>query len=174
MLGTKKILIIFFGSILIAVFVTMPLFQEFLEKQQELRVKREELRKEEEYVKNLKRVDQELEPYVSKIEVIDRAVPDDPSVPSLILYIEEASRGHGMSFEELDSFSTNPSNDFLNLQETSVAFSVIGTYNEFKRFLAALEGSSRIINVKSFLISPGQDEESEAFSFDVVIKTHSY
>ncbi len=174
MFQTKNILVIFFGAVLIMVFATLPFFQGFMESMELLADKEEELRREDEYIERLKEAEEGLRGYSSKLNMIDKAISNDPAVPSLIKYIEDTTRGYGIFLTNLGSFSTSPSRDNPDLQETKISFSVSGGYNSFKSFLNAMEHSSRLISIESLSITPTIEDEGIRYSFNVTIKTYSH
>ncbi len=181
MSNTKNTFLVFFGSILLLVFVTLPLFQSFLSERYILIKKEEKLVKEGEYIEKIRQIDQELFRYSSQLELIDQAISDEPAIPSLIRHIEESSQSHGIFFRSIGSFSAVPSRNFPGIRETTLNFSISGAYGDFKRFLRALEMSGKIINVESFVVSPVTEEEEgdviverDVLSFEVSIRTYSH
>jgi Tfp pilus assembly protein PilO len=170
----KKIIIVLFGSILITFFVTVPLLQVFLREQWNLKNKKEEFLKEEEHINNLKRAEQELQGYMVDLGSVDRAVPDDPAVASLVYYLGKTAQGHGLFFENVASFSSEESEKFPWLKETRLVFLSTGSYNDFRRFINTIENSARIIDVEKFSVSSLQGDKKEILSFNVTIKTYSY
>jgi Tfp pilus assembly protein PilO len=169
---TKNAIAYFLGSLIIIVFVTLPLFQKFLKSQNDLRNKKQEFLQEEKHIENLKKAEKDLERYMPTLEMIDKAVSDDPAVASLIYYLEKSSQNHGMFLEDVSSFSVEESEIFSGLRETSLSFSVSGNYSDFKRFINSIENSVKVIKTEEFLIN--LDSEQKKISFKVNIKTYSY
>jgi len=170
---TKNALSILFSAILITIFVAMPLFQKFLETRQSLEVKKEELRREDIHIGEIKAISRELEEYTPTLELIDRAIPNNPEIPSLILYLEDFAGRHGMRTGPVGGFSINPSRQFPGLKEIKTNLSISGSYSDINRFIYAVENSGKIIDIESFSLSPPA-EEGEGFSLRATIKTYSY
>ncbi len=174
----KNILLIFLVSILIAVFLTLPLLQGFLESRAELENRKEELQGEEEYIAKLRMTEEEIEKQKEKLELIELSVPDTSSVVPLIYHIERLSQNYGMYLGEIGSHLVVPSADFYPLREISMNFSVTGLYSSFRNFIRVLENSEKIINIERVLITSHEDveegEESEFLSFELFVKVYSY
>jgi len=174
MIKTKNAILYFLSSVIIIVFVVLPVLQNFLVKYQEVKIKRQELRQEEKHIEDLKKAESELEKYLASLEMIDKAISDDPAIASLVYFIERSCQNSGMFLEDVKSFTVEESEIFPGLKETTLEFSVSGNYNDFKRLLNSMENSVKVIKTEKFSIRKSEDEKKQALSFDVIIKTYSY
>ncbi len=169
MFKTKKITFLVFASILLLVFVTLPVFQNFLEAHQEVKIKRNEFNREEEKINELKKINQQISDYPEQIELVLQAIPDNPEVPSTVYHIQEIAEKNNVLISGLNNFSTNTS---LSVKETTLSFSLYSFYGNFKNFISDIENSAKMIHVESFEIK--SDKDSDILSINLIIKTYSY
>ncbi len=179
MIKTKNILILFFASILVFIFVIFPSFENFLGNKRVLDYKKEELRIQKQYFNELKSIDSNLGPYSSDLKLIDSAISSGSVAPSLIYYIENLSQNNGLFFQSVNSVSEVPLSRFNELKKTEISFSLVGDYSDFKKFIESMEKSIKIIetdNVFIFFDMKEYEKEAEGktLSYDVAIKTYYY
>lgn len=176
MYKTKNILILYFLAILISLFVSLPLFQGYLEQRAILAVEKEELEREGAHVEEIIKAESELIPYSSILAEIKRGLPSDPALPSLIRYLEGLVVDSGLQMADIGSFSTTESPERPDLKETTIEMRVVSNnYSSLKSFMRELERSIKLINISSATIAPVAGEEGEVrFSLSLSLKTYSY
>jgi len=173
---TKNILILYFLAILISLFVSLPLFQDYLKERATLAMEKKELEREGAYVEEIIRAKNELVPYDSILADIQRGLPSDPSLPSLIRHLEELTIDSGLQIASIGSFSTIELPERPGLKETTIEMKTVSnSYDLLKGFIRELERSIRLINISSATIAPVVGEEDEIrFSLSLSLKTYSY
>ena len=175
-MSKANILTIFFVSILIFVFITLPIFGEFLKEKRILDDKKDDFLKQEQYFAKLKNVDSSLAARSSELEMIDLAISDDSIVPSLVYYLERSSENNGLFFGNVKSVSKKDSDKFSDLKELELSFFVSGSYPNFKNFIKTLEESIKIIEIRNLSVSLDlkNEEQKESLLYNVTIKTYFY
>ncbi len=173
---TKEILIPYFLTILISLFVSLPLFHRYLEQRAILAVERKELEREDAHIDEIIRAESELIPYALILNEIRRGLPDDASLPSVIRYLEAMTIDSGLSLANIGSFSTADSPERERLKETTLEMTVTSNnYSSVKSFMRELERSIKLINIASATITPVSGDEGELrFSLSLSLKTYSY
>ena len=172
----KKILIFYFLAILILFFVSLPLFHDYLAQRAILIAERENLEHEEIHLNEMMKIKSELVPYNSILKDIERGLPADPALPSLIRHLEELVINSGLQMTDIGPFSTTELTERPNLRETSIEMKVVSnSYDSLKNFIEELERSIRLINISSATIASEVDEENRIrFSLSLSLKTYSY
>ncbi len=169
----KKTSILFFLATLIGLFVLVPFYQEYLIERVKLSAEEEKLKIEDRNLEALRATERDLRVHQEELDEIRKALPDNPSVNSVVVFVEERIRAHGLIFSEMDSFSIDNYPGKEPLKETIINLEIDGaSYLQIKRFLADLESSIKIIAVENIFFEP--DEEGERFSFTLTLKTYSY
>ncbi len=176
MTKTKNILIPYFLAILISLFISLPIFHGYLEERAVLAVEEEELEREGAYVEEIIRAENELVPYSIILTEVQRGIPSNPALPSLIRYLESLVIDSGLQLSNIGSFSTSESPERPHLKETTMELGVVSnSYSSIKSFMRELERSIKLINISSASISPTSGEEGETnFSLSLSLKTYSY
>ncbi|MBZ9571757.1 type 4a pilus biogenesis protein PilO [Patescibacteria group bacterium] len=178
-------IICLFLTLILGFFIIWPKYQDLRDLKLEIKTRETELNYREEYFSDLNKISEELKKYEAELSKINDALPDDPSLPSLLNFLEKASSQNGLVFKKLGSFSTvslkkptrtaTPSEQQplspSEIKETRLGFEVSGSYSALKNFLSTLEKSARLIEIETISFS---FEEGEIFSFALEIKTFSY
>jgi len=186
-------LFLFLLLILGVIFLWWPRYQQFNELRSQVRAKKIELQTKEEYFGHLKELDNELKKYSSELAKIDALLTKEPLVGELLDFLEKESLANGLHLIEVIHEGTPfpeiqrpievmiPGQEKERLKETSLSFSVAGTYPAFKNFLESLQYSAKLIRVESITFSAEQEEkegvierEIAGFVFDLKIKIYSY
>lgn len=149
-----------------------PKFQDSKTLKKNIEEKKTELKLEEQYFSKLNQTNSELEKYGRELAIINSALPDTPSVPSLFNFLQKASSQSGMVLKGISPFIVSSSEMLPQLAETKFTLEVIGSYSSFKNFISTLEKSARLIEVEN--ISFSSSAEGELFSFNLRIKVSSY
>ena len=122
----------------------------------------------------LAEIEEKLAGFTEELEKIDSALPSDPDLPSLFLFLEAAAEKDGLRMGEFPSVSMPADASRPGLKEISFSFSVSGPYSAFKNYLETLRSTARLIQVESFSFSAPKNENSSIFSFTIGAKTQSY
>ena len=113
---------------------------------------------------------------------LERLLPDHIDNIQLILDIDNVAAQNGMSIQDIriEGNESQAEADTINSIETGATelvgsigfrFSVVTTYDNFKRFFDDLSNSLRVVDITSLGISAIQDE-NDFYRFDVGIKTY--
>lgn len=163
-------IVLFLGSIAIAVFLVFPTYEKFRVVSQDLQNARKEYQYLSEYYANLEKLQEGLLQYESALKKIDAALPQKLSLPALFAYLLQATSQNGLVLVEFGDPSTEASN-IPSIKDTSIELSLSGAYDSLKNFLGSLYRNAKLIDIQSISFSAPADE---AFDFKVRIKTHSY
>lgn len=163
----------FLLALLILGVFAWPKYQELKSIQEKIGAKETELQYLEEYFKNLKTLSEELKKHSDNLSKIDSFLPSDPSLPSLLEFLQKTGSEHGLILKKIGQATSSSSKTQERIKEYQIQLSLSGSYSSLKSYLAALEKTSRLIEVDSIsFFSPREGEE--LFTFDLMIKFHSY
>lgn len=164
------------GAIALALgfFQVWPEYQEFVQLRNEITMKQQQLKNQEDYFSDLRRSKEQIEIYKRRLAKIDAALPLNPAIPALYHDLETMSLSSGLvliSIESLvESFDEEVDSSVLR---TSAKLKLIGSYEGLKEFLSRVESSARFLNIHSIkFIIP--DQEGEGITFDVGVTAYSY
>ncbi len=186
-------------SVVVGILLVHPKYQTFEEKRAEIELKEKELENIEERFGEVEEALSKLENYQEELAKIDTALPDDPSIPTLLAFLKKTvevntlslknlSTNFVSSFDKEESISVNENvsaegeESFMEgeeassektIQEIEISITVFGSYELFKAFLTDLEESARLIEVKDISFSYSAGAEG-GYSFGLKLKTHSY
>jgi Tfp pilus assembly protein PilO len=186
--------IIILLSIFWASFFAYPQYQKLNSLKKEIFEKEKELSSQEKYFENLQKTAEELKKYETTLSKIDSALPQNPSLPDLLNFIQKASSQSGLSLKNIspavisplekatpsvnigsvgEAVGGAPSERYGEIKTMKINLLLVGSYSNFKNFLSLLEKSARLIDVEeiSFALSK---EETGLFNFSLTVKVYSY
>jgi len=175
-------------------FCWRPKYQEFKQKNLSLQQATKALEEKNNYYSKLREISNKLTSYKNEISKIDSALPVEVSLPFLFSYIEKVSSTNGLVLDSVSSSvsgkgfsSENKENRRLNnknneeikveaksgakVKRVSFSISLSGTYLSFKKFLAEIYKSARLIEVRSIKFS--SPAEGDLFKFDLTLETYA-
>lgn len=177
-------IIIFFAIIPLALFGIWPQYQKLKTVKIQIIEKRTDLDQLKDYFSRLENTFQEISNYPEALAKIGSALPNDPSIPSLLNFLQKKASENGMVLKDIASFATAPVAEKDKLKATTIGIELTGSYESFKNFLIAVEKTDRIIEIESTRVSlptqatPTQkgvaEKPSELLNFSLKIKTYSY
>ena len=162
--------ILFFGVIFLTAFLIFPNYQNLTLLKKEISEKEIELSSQEKYFQDLRDIDQELKKHETAISKIDSALPNSPSLPELLNFIQMKTSQSGLALKGVSPATIIPATE-KGLKEIRVNFILIGNYSDFKNFLSILEKSARLIEIENISFS---SPEEGPFTFNLTIKVYSY
>lgn len=172
-----NIVIIFLVSILMAVFLVLPKYQEFKEKRQVVFQKKMELRGQKQYQEELQSLSEELKKYSAEIEKIDSALVP-VSLLSFLNYLQKVTSENGLILKSY-SYSSGSSltaketeTKKIEIKELHFSLNVSGSFDSLKNLLSVFERSSKLIEIEK--ISFSASEKGELTDFNIGIKVCSY
>lgn len=157
------------GFIIIVVLI-VPKYQDFQGLRIELASKKTDLQNKLDYFANLKTLKEKLGKYEAELAKIDSSLPSDPSMPSLLDFLQKIASQEGLVLQKVGFGQTAIALESLPVMKKEVFFVADGLYPSFKKFVLDLEKSSRLIQVESLSFS--FPEKKEVFSFDLVVSTN--
>lgn len=171
MISRFNITIIFILVIVgVGIGLIRPQYQEFQILQLEIEKSEYQIRRQNERLKHLRSLSDELKEYQTELSIIDVALPKETFLPLLFDFIQKTSSQNGLLLEEISASVAPPAE--LNIQEIVIDLSLSGSYSSFKDFLYSLENSARLIEVASLNFSSPKEQEALTFNFELTIKTH--
>lgn len=168
------VIIAFFllASLILGVVFLWPKYKEVKLLEKDITAKETELQQEDQYFSSLKKLKEELKQYQETLSKIDSALPNNPSLPSFLNFIQKESSQSGLILKDMSPFTSSLSGENPEIKETRMSLTLEGSYSSFKDFLSLLEKSARIIEVEN--ISFSSSEKDSPFVFNLKIKFHSY
>jgi Tfp pilus assembly protein PilO len=158
-----------FGFIII-VSLIVPKYEDFQGLKKELAGKKIDLQNKLDYFANLKTLKEKLGKYEEGLAKIDSSLPSDPSMPSLLDFLQKTASQQGLVLQKLGFGQTAIVLGGLPVMKKEVSFQADGLYPSFKKFVLDLEKSSRLIQVESLSFS--FPEKKEIFSFSLVVSAN--
>ncbi len=150
--------------------VLLPKNQQFQTLRNKIEKRQQELKEEQEYFLEISHLKNKLAEYPEALVKIDSALPVGYSVPSLLNFFQKASSQSGLVFKGISPFTISPAEE--NIKKIQLSFTVIGSYNSFKKFISTLEKSARLIEIEN--ISFASPKEGDLFTFSLRVTTNSY
>lgn len=180
-----NIIICILLGLFLGVFLVWPKYQEVKSLGAVVEKKQLEFQYRGEYFAGLEKLSGQLAKYQEGLSKIDSALPLEPSLPSLLRFLQKTASENGLI---LTSVGFTLPASLKESQESSapkafqgIKFSLAlsGSYPAFKNFLYSLEGSSRLWEPESFSLSSAgakekRAEKGETLSFDLQVKTYTY
>ncbi len=154
--------------VLMGFLVLYPKYQELTLWQGQIREKEKEIQFRGNYLNELAEASDNLKQYERQLAVIDSALPEEPSLPTLFDFIQKTGAQSGLVIQSLGVSSPQSEK---GLREVSVSIGTSGSYEAIKEFFTILEKSARIFDVTSFSVRVG---EGTVFSLSLTAKTYSY
>ena len=118
-------------------------------------------------------------------EILRKILPDTVDNVRLILDINNIADDFGITITNIgveggsNSETEENENSVIDANTTGfdygaieLSFSVVSTYNNFKRFMMDLEDSLRLVDITSFSVAPASTETGELYSFSVSLNTY--
>lgn len=176
------IAITLFAAILIAVFLVYPEYKKFKSLQSELGVKKAEFNAEYDYFSAITKTYYDIQSHGDNIQKIDDALPTDPTLGKLIYYFQKTASENGLMLKSLYLSRASAAGQG-KINDLVFSLNLLGEYSSLENFLKSLERSSRLFEVTTISFGTGssaqnysqsQFQSTEALSFNLEIKTHSY
>ena len=175
---TLIIFVIFLVIIGLGYTTLWPNYQKLKSLQGLLKERVVELKSLEEYFSSLEKNLQDIKEYSDSLAIINAALPSEPSIPSLFMFLQSKASENGLILRNIGQFSIAPKEEGKKLKEINIGAELAGSYSSLKNFLSALEKTERIIDVEEFSLTPPAEKTptgSEAiFNFNLKLKTYSY
>ena len=174
----NKIIIIVGGlvvAVVIALVLAWPQYQKIQALNLDIEIKGEDLRSQETYFSQVKDIAVKLQEYSDTLLKTSNALPKDPSLASLVNFLQINSAQTGLILKKIVLGGTvAPSENKGALMETQLIIQVSGSYDAFKDFLKLVENSARIIEVQNISIDIPSEKLGESPMFTLDLKTFSY
>jgi Tfp pilus assembly protein PilO len=176
----KTLIIFFIFLVIIGLGYTTlwPSYQKLESLQGLLEERKAELKNLEEYFSSLEKNLQNIKEYPDSLAIIDTALPSEPSVPSLFMFLQRKASENGLILRNIGQFSIAPKEEGKKLKEINITAELAGSYSSLKNFFSALEKTERIIDLEEFsLTSPTEKTpvgSEPIFNFNLKLKTYSY
>ena len=172
---SKPVVVIFSCFILAVAFSSVliwPKYRDLQTVELQIKAKKAEYEAREKYFSELYSVSEKLKGYEAELAKIDSALPKDPSMPSLLNFLQGATAQAGLTLDTMTPAGISPGSE-TGLKTITLSMQVSGSYSSFKDFLLILERSSRLLNVESISFASPQSAD-KPFSFSLTLKTNSY
>ncbi len=187
----KKIIIslisVVAGLALVFVFV-IPEWSAIKVSRTEISQKKMEITKLEELLAKVQQLDEEYEDAKDEVDKAFLSLPQEKDVPHLLVQFESLASSNGLLLESINfgeiteetetgssqSGSSQAKKLIAGFPSMSVDIKVIGSYDAFKNYLAALENNIRSMAVESIQLSLGQEETGLLSIFEIDLAVSVY
>ncbi|MDP3093939.1 MAG: type 4a pilus biogenesis protein PilO [bacterium] len=160
----------FLLGFLVLVLLILPKNQDVKNLKTESSQKRVDLQNEQDYSENIRSLHGKLEKYGPELAKISSSLPGDPSMPSLLDFIQKTASREGLVLGKINFGKTVLVIENPKVEKTEVFIGVDGPYTSFKKFVSGLEKSSRLIQTESLSFSI--PEKGEVFTFSLLVSAN--
>ncbi len=162
---------IVFSFILLLVFVAvLPKYRELNDIRQKILVKEGELLSQENYLKEVQRISEELKKRKDSLEKIEAALPKSPRLSELLNFLQKAASQSGLVLDQIRTEVFPSSEMGKNIGVAQIGVALKGDYQGFKQFVSLVEKSDRLIEITNIDLT--FSEKEKIFGFDLIIKVY--
>lgn len=195
--GMKKLVfvpLLFFASFLFVLYLVVPNYTQSSVLQKRVDQKTQELAEKQAYFSRIKEIADNLTQYQEFLDKIEKALPQEVSLASLLSFFQTKALSSGLIMENISPIQETKQAPQAKtgeggegetaeepeekIKETRFRLAVTGPFASLNDFLYALEKSSRLIEVESIYFKEGKLGGEEGgpitFDFDLVVKVYSY
>lgn len=162
------------AALALALLLVWPQYQKLQALKYDVELKREDLQSQEAYFSQFKDIAVKLQEYSEALSKISDALPKDPSLASLVSFLQANSSQTGLILKKIVLGGTTAGESKKSLKETRLVIQVSGSYQALKDFLVLIENSTRIIDVQNVSVEIPSKESKESPTFTLDLKTTSY
>ena len=171
---TFAIPILLFGALILASYLFLPQYQEFKGVRSQVNQMQTQVLETERYFSNLGQILENLRNYEDSLEKIESALPQDPSLSSLLNFFQKKSSENGLLLKNISTVKGRRKEEkkgiLAKVEETYLNLNLSGSYLSLKGFLETLEKSSRLIEVENIYIEILGERLPE---YNLLIKVYS-
>lgn len=139
----------------------------------DLRDKKAINQKLQEKINNLSRAQTNYSQTINSLELLDQALPRNPSVSQIAYQIEILAQKSNLIVRSINFESVNMKGESPKQKnEVSFDFTLSGDFQSLKSFLESLENLRRIITIKSFSLSKSKSVENQTMTLNVLGKAY--
>jgi len=166
--------ILLFVVLLLLTYLIWPQYQEFKAIKNQVEQKQTELSETEKYFSELSQISENLSNYQDSLEKIGSALPQEPSLSSLLNFFQKESSENGLLLKNVNQTEVKrkeePKGILAKVKETYLILNLTGAYPSLRGFLESLEKSSRLIEVENISINVPKQGFPE---YNILIKVFS-
>lgn len=190
--------ILFFVSFLLVLYIVVPNYSQSRALQKQVETKQLELQEKQNYFAKIKEISSNLEEYQEFLDKIEKALPQEVSLASLLSFFQTQALASGLVMKNLSPQEEVPQATPTKtgggagegkteesakapeekIKETGFRLTVDGPFASLEDFLHNLEKSSRLIEVKNVAFKEGKPGEREGepvtFEFNLAVNVYSY
>ena len=171
--------VILFLVLILVFYLVIPKYKSFQSFLVEIGIKEAEFKAKDAYFIEITKTYRELIQHKDNLEKIETALPDNPSLSSLINFLYQKGSEKGLIIKKVNIFQGKPSDAEKKFKEANISLDLFGSYVAFKGFLLAIEKSARLIDSQGFSFSveiPSAEEPTiqESYSMKLNIKVYFY
>jgi Tfp pilus assembly protein PilO len=165
--------IVFTVAVIIFFFFFIPQFNKWSVARENNLNKNKELHDLQRYHEELKELDKKLQSYQSILDRLDSALPEELSIPSFIIFLQQVTQESGVILKSFDtSFTSNPLKEGKELKKLKMNITVTGRYSSLRNLTSRLKQSAKVVDIES--VSFSVPTEGDMYTFNIGLKTYSY
>lgn len=111
------------------------------------------------YIKKIEDLIEKRDSYSTKLQRVEKIIPDNPEISAILSFLEETARINEMRIEDLATFQKIRGRDEDIFKVINFSFILQGEYEGFKNFLEEVEKSERLIEVRRISIEETQTND---------------
>ena len=159
--------------LLLLVFVlVLPAYNSLGDLNNQLFEKKTILQSQQEYFEELEDIAEKIEEQGDSLQKIKSAIPEGNDLANLMNFFQRSASKAGVSMESV-SPALVASTKEKKVRASKINLVIVGEYPAFKKFLAIIEKSSRLIEVEDINFRSPRDE-GDPFSFNISTKIYHY
>jgi Tfp pilus assembly protein PilO len=162
--------------LVVAVFLLLPQSQKFFQLKEELKVVREDLAQKAAYFEGLNASNNKLKDYSKEMQKIETAFTKSTSTPVLLYYFQQTAKENNLDLGQIIFNQNTPSGQSPRL---SVSLSSSASLSNFKNFISAIYGDSRLFSIDLIKFNSGSaSKKSEGgqdyFNFSLLLSAPDF
>lgn len=155
----------------------LPQYRQYAQERAQLRRMQKILADKKEYYAQLFTIEQKLNSHQEALAKISSALPVHPDSAALAQLIQQKAAESGLTVENFNDLKIN-SDSKKKTGLIKLTAILTGNYPSLVSFLKAVEGSSRLVNVESVTLRPGEEEgipeKAQAPRYTLTFTAHYY
>ncbi len=157
-------------ALIIGIFWSWPSYQAFFALHEQQNQKTREAEAQANYFKELGALQEKLQKFQSQLALVDWALPNDSSLPSLYGEIQSMAANSGLVLKSISS--SVPPSVAGQLKTIEMNLDMSGSYIGLKEFLSRSQNAARVLRVQSAgFLSP---KTTDKFNFQLRLSAYSY
>ena len=178
-------IILFIITAMVVFLFVVPKYQEGKDLENSLVQKQVAYNEDSAYYAKISELAKTIDSQKNNLEKINASLPSDFSLSPLVYFFQKKGAENGLIVKSVVFSQLSPPSPANNIRDILFTVNVLGNYQGLKGFLASMDRSARLFEVNSISFTappaagaaqetPQQKSQQQIYTFELVIKTHTY